>query len=204
MVFSLAPSFLPRTEDETEIFNMLSRKIHLNDLEEDFFSLAEGKIENELASSESEIEEQGEESIGSILEHYKKVSMQRDDTEIFSGLSGPDNPLAKLVEEINACSKSQFDAIQDFFSKPRKEKNKNSPAAAQSIDHCNQILDRIAALGPSPQNSSGPEPVQTQAPERPKKRQRTKQKSKTAARQRACENWEDAPKKTTEHKPHMI
>jgi len=189
MTFSLEPCFKPSTQEEREISDVLNRKVHGDDLEDDFFDLAGGIREEDAESgSESSVEEVEEAEEVEEDECNEKTSEKEMEAEDISPAPGiKKDCFALLVEEINRHSEKQFNALNSMFQPPRPTKKRNKKKEA-NYDECNQILNGLASL-------YTPEAAEAEA-KKPRKQQKKEEEQR-------CGNWEDQ-KTSPKYKPNII
>ncbi|KAI5126638.1 hypothetical protein NEPAR06_0175 [Nematocida parisii] len=196
MVFSKERTFVPSTEEEREILANLNRKIHGNDLEDDFFTLADGLREERDEDSDlsSGIEMSDLESDCSHNEEQKTTTLHAKEAEKENASAKsalPKDCFASLIDQVNKQSGGSFSALSNMFVKEKRVKNKRRPES--SIEECNRILSR---LGEYSANYIKEEPEAEPAPVA-----KTPKKLKTNDK---CENWEDATTNSNRIKPNII
>ncbi|OAG31584.1 hypothetical protein NEDG_00059 [Nematocida displodere] len=170
LVFSKEAVHTPRNQEEKEIFDILNRKIHDNELEDDFFDLANGQAdERDLLDSESDIEEVDD---AEYYTHTHTPSTEHTSTTS-TAPSLDKNSFSALINEMNSCSGREFSMFNSFFEKKKSKPQKKKSATGRNIDQCNSILNRLGALY---------QPIE----EKPKEK-----KPKTHKVPETCGNWED-------------
>ncbi|EHY65379.1 uncharacterized protein NESG_00070 [Nematocida ausubeli] len=199
MVFTKTPSLVPRTEEEKEIFANLNRKIHKNDLEDDFFELALGLREGPEEDSDSDMMDasDGESHFSLDEEHPLGISAQSCPAEKSDAPaeSLKKDCFASLIEQVNKQSGGSFSALSKLFTKEKRVKRTRRPEV--SIEECNNILSRMGSHASNYTETYEEEEAQV----KPKARAKTPKKQKVEEK---CENWEDTFTSTIQNQPNII
>ncbi|KAH9386341.1 uncharacterized protein NEMAJ01_1237 [Nematocida major] len=192
MVFSKDRAFTAKTKEEEEVFSLFNRKIHSNDLEDDFFDLGDGAREafadeHAFSSDSSTLDMSNEEdswaeSAPPAEKESKPAALPAKEPEMLKK-----DCFASLVDQINAKNGGAFNALSKILHKPRKPVKREKKASA-SIDECNEILSRMGGYIPQT-------PEEAPAP---------KKQKKTEDKQDRCENWEDQPAAAKKNQPNII
>ncbi|KAI5181025.1 hypothetical protein NEOKW01_1266 [Nematocida sp. AWRm80] len=219
MTFNLDRVSTTNTEEEKEILDILNRKMHLNDLEDDFFNLAQGIRDNQEdndstdcssiedsfegnfleQNEEEDIEECSKETADNQTDSYScsETDDQTDNTHTETVVpSLADDRMNALIAELNAKSQKGFEALSSMSQKPAPVKRK-SKWRGTNIDECNAILNRMAS-------SYMPNYLyeENTAPAAKKPKYKTVSIKKTQDIER-CDNWEDI-KPNHKNRPNII
>lgn len=192
MVFKKDPSITVRTEDEREVLRHLERKIHNNDLEDDFFILADGLREeiDEDSDESSLLELSNDEAYSAHNEEVRKETIQIQEEKQEPEKQGfmIKDCLSSLVESLNQKESRGFEMLSNFSKRktkhPKKQRRVNT-----SIETCNTILSRMGAYIPSETDTE----VETDT--KASKRHKTEEK---------CDNWEDTSDQPKRNQPNII
>lgn len=204
MSFSLEPKCVPKGADEQEIFNVLNRNVHGDDLEDDFFQLAEGAGGDCETDSDSTIEAvddtagSSERSDQEGPEHdYYSLPYQQASTQSPAPQSKPDT-LASLIDQLNAHSREQFNQLSALTERRAKARAKK-PKKPVDYTECNMILNRLGALYHHTAEVAT-EVAEVTAGDRLRANKPRKSNSR---RPSGCGNWEDVAG-TSKHRPNII
>ncbi|KAI5189779.1 hypothetical protein NECID01_0685 [Nematocida sp. AWRm77] len=203
MTFSLEPKCVPKTAEEQEIADILNRHLHGDDLEDNFFEMADGERNRHVEDAESSIEEVSDERMEECSSvrtlHYSGDFTDGLPSKTYSAFAPAQkkDTLESLIEEINLQSKEQFDQLSMLTERRRKEKRKKQKKTPDYTE-CNMILNRLGALHTNEEVTESNEPKKTGF-----SRTRTQTRQKRKDKPSSCGNWEDAAG-TTKHKPNII
>ncbi|KAI5188783.1 hypothetical protein NEMIN01_0151 [Nematocida minor] len=190
MVFTKDPAMSARTQEEREVMAHLDRKVHNNDLEDDFFTLGEGLREemSEDSDASSVLELSEEESYST---HHEEENMDVSNVQV-EGVQSVEQKetlgkdcFASLIEQINAQSGRGF-AMLTSFSERKKRPTKKQKRVNTSIEACNSILNRMGSYIP---------PMDDETVVQVSKKQKIDEK---------CENWEDSVGASKRNQPNII
>lgn len=188
MVFKKDPSITARTQEEKEVLEHLERKVHNNDLEDDFFVLAQGLREDvDECSDESSIFEISNEESCAVHngEEQKEAYVAEEKQEETESLKK--DCFASLVDQVNMQGSRGFGMLSNFFDRKKKQPKKQRRINT-SIEACNSILNRMGAYVPQDYE-------QESEPEKKTKKQKIEEK---------CDNWEDEQTNTGANQPNII
>ncbi|KAI5171729.1 hypothetical protein NEFER03_1034 [Nematocida sp. LUAm3] len=143
ILFTKEPIFVPKTEEEVEVHSMLNRKNHSNDLEDDFFELANGLRDG--SEEESEIEEVDEDIEEEEENMYVQVENKLFQEEKKESTPSSFDTFSSLINEVNTSSAPYFDALSSIGKKPKSSRRKKVKCEP-NYDECNMILNRLGSL----------------------------------------------------------
>lgn len=205
LVFSKdAPILPPKTEEEKEVYACLNRKMHADDLEDDFISLAEGVVDEEETDEDSEYEESTSASYENKVIKEKKEEKSTQRTSSQPRLV-PENNFSALIEQINAVSSKGFTSLSGLVQKKRAPAKKKKQA--NNIEECNFLLNQLSSLY-SPENNIDTETDNTKNSSNNSNKNNAKNNRKTKRKiesdslekhnlKSTCGNWEDEQENDT-------
>ncbi|KAI5185548.1 hypothetical protein NEHOM01_0907 [Nematocida homosporus] len=221
LVFSKDANYVPQTQEEQEVFTLLNKRIHNNDLEDDFFEVASG-LRDGSSDSDSSIEEVDNE-MDDELDCNRSDCDEIDNGRGRIGLSSTalnitsantnthtnTNPTStqtntnttqsdlynfnSLINEVNSISGGHFEMLSSFFDKKRAPKKKKKKVAT-NIEECNMILNRMGSFASTFIEEEDPKPSK---------------RSKVSKQEEFCGNWDNLESSSTQatrpkYQPNLI